>query len=145
MAVAAAEPTGGHPRRRAPTGSAAGALVLAFLALYRRRLPVLRRGYQPGRGLVAPVRRVQTGVLKITSRIVFDVACLGGVFAFLIRLPSSAWLGGFARHRWVAAPACPYLLMSSPSYWLRPHPGGPLRRRRGAPTRRLPGDDGGYA
>ena len=35
-------------------GSAAGAVVLAYLALYWRRLPLLRRGFEPGTGLVAP-------------------------------------------------------------------------------------------
>ena len=35
-------------------GTAAGAVVLAFLALYWRRLPLLRRGFEPGTGLVRP-------------------------------------------------------------------------------------------
>jgi hypothetical protein len=45
-------------------GSAIGSLVLAFLALYWRRLPLLRRGYEPGTGLTAPIQRFQSGVLN---------------------------------------------------------------------------------
>jgi multicomponent Na+:H+ antiporter subunit D len=68
------------------TGSVAGALVLAFLALYWRRLPVLRRGYEPGVGLTRPIQRFQSGVLNdYVTWIVLGLACLGGVLTLLIR------------------------------------------------------------
>jgi multicomponent Na+:H+ antiporter subunit D len=66
--------------------SAAGALQLAFLALYWRRLPLLRRGFEPGTGLVEPIRRFQSGVVNdYVTWIVLGVACLGGALAFSIR------------------------------------------------------------
>ena len=86
-ALAAAEPagvtvadvlTGG--------GSAAGALILAWLALYWRRLPLLRRGHEPGAGLAAPIRWLQSGVVNdYVTWIVVGLACLGGIFALIIR------------------------------------------------------------
>ena len=67
-------------------GSAVGGLILAFVALYWRRLPVLRRGFEPGTGLVRPIRRFQSGVVNdYVTWIVLGVACLGGVLAFSIR------------------------------------------------------------
>ena len=67
-------------------GSAAGGLVLAFLALYWRRLPLLRRGFEPGTGLVQPIRRFQSGVINdYVTWIVIGLACLGGTLAFTIR------------------------------------------------------------
>jgi multicomponent Na+:H+ antiporter subunit D len=67
-------------------GSVAGALVLAFLALYWRRLPVLRRGYEPGAGWTRPIQRFQSGVLNdYVTWIVLGLACLGGVLTLLIR------------------------------------------------------------
>ncbi len=73
-------------------GSAAGALVLAFLALYRRRLPLLRRGFGPGAGARPPVRRLQwfwrlqSGVINdYVTWTVIGIACLGGALAFAIR------------------------------------------------------------
>ena len=67
-------------------GSVAGALVLAFLALYWRRLPVLRRGYEPGAGLTRPIQRFQSGVLNdYVTWIVLGLACLGGALTLLIR------------------------------------------------------------
>jgi len=67
-------------------GSTAGALVLAFLALYWRRLPVLRRGFEPGRGLTRPVERFQSGVVNdYVTWVVIGLACLGGALAFSIR------------------------------------------------------------
>ena len=67
-------------------GSAAGALLLAFLALYWRRLPVLRRGFEPGTGLVRIIQRFQSGVVNdYVTWIVIGVACLGGALAFSIR------------------------------------------------------------
>jgi len=66
--------------------SAAGGLLLAWLALYWRRLPVLRRGFEPGTGLVQPIRRFQSGVVNdYVTWIVLGVACLGGALAFSIR------------------------------------------------------------
>jgi multicomponent Na+:H+ antiporter subunit D len=67
-------------------GSAAGAVLLAFLALYWRRLPVLRRGFEPGTGLTGPVQRFQSGVINdYVTWIVIGVACIGGALAFAIR------------------------------------------------------------
>ncbi|MGH8918388.1 MAG: hypothetical protein ACRD0H_08635, partial [Actinomycetes bacterium] len=82
------------------TGSAAGAVVLALLSLYWRRLPLLRRGFEPGMGLVGPIRRFQSGgvadyvtwtVIGVAclgadyvTWIVIGVACLGGALAFAI-------------------------------------------------------------
>jgi multicomponent Na+:H+ antiporter subunit D len=67
-------------------GSALGALVLAFLALYWRRLPLLRRGYEPGAGLTAPLRRFQSGVVNdYVTWVVLGLACLGGVLALVVR------------------------------------------------------------
>jgi multicomponent Na+:H+ antiporter subunit D len=67
-------------------GSAIGALLLAYLALYWRRLPLLRRGFEPGRGLAAPIQRFQSGVVNdYVTWIVFGLACIGGVLAFVIR------------------------------------------------------------
>jgi multicomponent Na+:H+ antiporter subunit D len=67
-------------------GSTAGALVLAFLALYWRRLPVLRRGFEPGRGLTRPLERLQSGVVNdYVTWVVIGLACLGGALAFAIR------------------------------------------------------------
>jgi multicomponent Na+:H+ antiporter subunit D len=64
-------------------GSVAGALVLAFLALYWRRLPLLRRGFEPGMGLTAPIQRFQSGVVNdYVTWIVIGLACLGGALAF---------------------------------------------------------------
>jgi multicomponent Na+:H+ antiporter subunit D len=66
-------------------GSAAGALLLAFLALYWRRLPVLRRGFEPGSGLVGPIRGLQSGIVNdYVTWLVLGVACLGGALAFTI-------------------------------------------------------------
>ena len=67
-------------------GSVAGSVVLAWLALYWRRLPVLRGGFEPGAGLVRPIRALQSGVVNdYVTWIVFGVACLGGALAFAIR------------------------------------------------------------
>jgi hypothetical protein len=87
VALAAAEPTSVTlSAAAAGVGSAIGALVLAFLALYWRRLPVLRRGYEPGAGLTAPIQRFQSGVLNdYVTWIVFGLACLGGVLAMIVR------------------------------------------------------------
>ena len=67
-------------------GSAAGAVILALLALYWRRLPVLRRGWEPGAGLARPIQRFQSGVINdYVTWIVVGMACLGGALAFAIR------------------------------------------------------------
>ena len=67
-------------------GSTAGALALAFLALYWRRLPVLRRGFEPGRGLTRPIARFQSGVVNdYVTWVVIGLACLGGALALSIR------------------------------------------------------------
>jgi multicomponent Na+:H+ antiporter subunit D len=67
-------------------GSALGGLILAFLALYWRRLPGLRRGFEPGRGLARPIDRFQSGVVNdYVTWIVIGLACLGGALAFSIR------------------------------------------------------------
>jgi multicomponent Na+:H+ antiporter subunit D len=87
MAPSAPEPTGITGADLASgLGSAAGALILAFLALYWRRLPLLRRGFEPGTGLVRPIRRFQSGVVNdYVTWIVIGVACIGGTLAFAIR------------------------------------------------------------
>jgi hypothetical protein len=66
--------------------SALGALALAFVALYRRCLPLLRRGYEPGAGLTVVTRRVQSGVINdYVTWIVAGLACLGGALALIVR------------------------------------------------------------
>jgi multicomponent Na+:H+ antiporter subunit D len=66
--------------------SAAGALLLAFLALYWRRLPVLRRGFEPGAGLTTLAERFQSGVINdYVTWLVAGLACLGGVLALIVR------------------------------------------------------------
>jgi multicomponent Na+:H+ antiporter subunit D len=68
------------------TGTAIGALILAFLALYWRRLPLLRRGYEPGTGLTAPIQRFQSGVINdYVTWMVLGLAVIGGVLALIIR------------------------------------------------------------
>ena len=67
-------------------GSAAGALALAFLGLYWRRLPLLRRGLEPGAGLGAPIRAFQSGVINdYVTWIVVGIAGLGGILALTLR------------------------------------------------------------
>jgi hypothetical protein len=67
------------------TGTAIGALILAFLALYWRRLPLLRRGYEPGAGLSAPIQRFQSGVINdYVTWMVLGLAVIGGVLALSI-------------------------------------------------------------
>ena len=66
--------------------SVAGAFVLALVALYWRRLPVLRRGYEPGRGLRGPIQAFQSGVINdYITWLVAGIAALGGVLAAIIR------------------------------------------------------------
>jgi hypothetical protein len=60
--------------------------ALACGALYWRRLPLLRRGYEPGVGLTAPLRRFQSGVVNdYVTWIVLGLACVGGVLAFIVQ------------------------------------------------------------
>lgn len=67
-------------------GSAARPLILAFLALYWQRIPVVRRAFEPGTGLVWPLRRFQSGVVNdYVTWVVVGIACLGGALAFTIR------------------------------------------------------------
>jgi len=67
-------------------GSAAGAAVLALVSLYWRRLPLLRRGLEPGLGLVGPIRRFQSGVVTdYVTWIVLGLAVIGGALALSIR------------------------------------------------------------
>jgi multicomponent Na+:H+ antiporter subunit D len=66
-------------------GSVIGALALAGLGLYWRRLPLLR-GYQPNASIASAARRFQSGVVNdYVTWIVIGLACLGGVFALVIR------------------------------------------------------------
>ena len=68
------------------TGTTIGALILAFLALYWRRLPLLRRGNEPGAGLTAPIQRFQSGVINdYVTWMVLGLAVIGGVLAVIIR------------------------------------------------------------
>jgi multicomponent Na+:H+ antiporter subunit D len=87
VAIAAAEPAGLTVSDvLTATGSTVGAMVLAFLALYWRRLPLLRRGFEPGAGLTAPVQRFQSGVVNdYVTWIVLGMACIGGMLALIIR------------------------------------------------------------
>ncbi len=87
VALAAAEPAGVTLSDvLTGLGSTIGALVLAFLALYWRRLPLLRRGYEPGAGLTKPIQRFQSGVVNdYVTWTVLGLACLGGVLAVVIR------------------------------------------------------------
>jgi hypothetical protein len=92
---AVAHPVALHPRE--PTaitpadvlsgaGSALGAVILAGLALYRRRIPLLRRGPEPDLLLADPIRRFQSGVVNdYVTWIVVGVACVGGYLAVTIR------------------------------------------------------------
>jgi hypothetical protein len=60
-------------------GPVAGALILAWLALYWRRLPLLR-AHRPNASLAAAVRRFRSGVVNDDATwIVIGVARLGGV------------------------------------------------------------------
>jgi multicomponent Na+:H+ antiporter subunit D len=66
--------------------SVAGAVLLALTALYWRRLPVLRHGFEPGRGLAGVIQQVQSGVLNdYITWLTAGVAALGGILAIIIR------------------------------------------------------------
>ena len=85
VAVYAAEPVGATLEGLlAGVGSVAGALILAWLALYWRRLPVLH-GYEPSARLAAAARRFHSGVVNdYVTWIVLGLACLGGLFAMIV-------------------------------------------------------------
>jgi hypothetical protein len=87
IALAAAEPAGVTLSAvLTGIGSAAGSVVLAGLGLYWRRLPLLRRGYEPGAGLTTPIQRFQSGVVNdYVTWIVLGLAALGGVLVLIIR------------------------------------------------------------
>jgi len=66
--------------------SAAGGLVLAGLALYWRRIPLLRRSAGSDLVLAGPIQRFQSGVVNdYVTGIVIGLTCLGGALAFSIR------------------------------------------------------------
>ena len=66
--------------------SVLGASALALTALYWRRLPLLRRGYEPGAGLTVAIRRLQSGVINdYITWLIAGVATLGGLLALVIR------------------------------------------------------------
>jgi multicomponent Na+:H+ antiporter subunit D len=87
VALFAAGPTGVTAADvLAGLASVAGALILAWLALYWRRLPLLR-GYRPNAAFAAAARRFQSGVVNdYVTWIVIGLACLGGIFAAIIGL-----------------------------------------------------------
>jgi multicomponent Na+:H+ antiporter subunit D len=61
-------------------------VLLALAALYWRRLPVLSRGYEPGRGLNVAVRRLKSGVINdYITWLVTGVAAIGAVLALIVR------------------------------------------------------------
>jgi multicomponent Na+:H+ antiporter subunit D len=67
-------------------GAIAGSLLLAFLALYWRRVPALRILLRPHDGLVRVSRGFQSGVINdYVTWIVVGLACVGGALAFAIR------------------------------------------------------------
>jgi multicomponent Na+:H+ antiporter subunit D len=66
--------------------AALGAAALALVALYWRRLPLLRRGYEPGAGLTVIIRRFQSGIINdYITWLVAGIAALGGLLALLVR------------------------------------------------------------
>jgi multicomponent Na+:H+ antiporter subunit D len=66
--------------------SVTGAILLALAALYWRRLPLPRRGYEPGTGLTTVTKRFQSGVINdYITWLVTGVAVLGGILALIIR------------------------------------------------------------
>lgn len=66
-------------------GSAAGAVVLALLALYRRRLPAVAQRRNPLRPLLQPFIELQSGVVSdYVTWLVVGIACLGAALAFAI-------------------------------------------------------------
>ncbi|MHB1987224.1 MAG: complex I subunit 5 family protein [Acidimicrobiales bacterium] len=67
-------------------GTVAGALVLAWFGLYRRRLPLLGRSHEPTARYLHAVEGLQSGIVNdYITWLVVGVACIGGVLAFSIR------------------------------------------------------------
>ena len=67
-------------------GSVAGSVLLAWLALYWRRVPVLRRVIRPSETVVRLSQGFQSGVMNdYAAWIVFGLAAVGGALAFAIR------------------------------------------------------------
>jgi multicomponent Na+:H+ antiporter subunit D len=67
-------------------GAVAGSVLLAFLALYWRRLPVLSGLVRPHDRLDRLSRGLQSGVINdYVTWIVFGLACVGGALAVAIR------------------------------------------------------------
>ena len=61
-------------------------LLLAPAALYWRRLPVLSRGYEPGRGQTVALQRFQSGVISdYITWLVTGVAAIGAALALIVR------------------------------------------------------------
>jgi multicomponent Na+:H+ antiporter subunit D len=66
-------------------GSAAGAVLLAWLALYRKRLRALRP-LPDGLGVGDVLRRLQSGVVNdYVAWLVVGIACIGGALALSVR------------------------------------------------------------
>jgi multicomponent Na+:H+ antiporter subunit D len=86
IAIHPTEPTGVTVADVATgAGSAAGAVGVALLALYRLRLPGLRRRLNLGNRLAAPSASFQSGVVAdYVTWLVVGAACLGGALAFSI-------------------------------------------------------------
>jgi multicomponent Na+:H+ antiporter subunit D len=67
-------------------GSVAASVALALVALYWRRLPVLRRGLEPSARFAGVIRGLQSGVVNdYVTWIVFGLACIGGALALAFR------------------------------------------------------------
>jgi hypothetical protein len=57
-----------------------------FRGRFARSSSLLRRGFEPGAGLVRPIQRFQSGVINdYVTWTVIGIACLGGALAFSIR------------------------------------------------------------
>jgi multicomponent Na+:H+ antiporter subunit D len=67
--------------------SVAGAVVLATVALYWRRIPLLQRhGLEPGTGLTLVIQRFQSGVVNdYITWLVAGIGAVGGVLALIVR------------------------------------------------------------
>ncbi len=67
-------------------GSVAGSVLLALAGLYWRRLPVLRRGLEPGTGLVRLIEGFQSGMVNdYVTWVVVGLACVGAALAVTMR------------------------------------------------------------
>lgn len=83
VAVSAPEPTAVTlPSLMTGLASVAASVALALVALYWRRLPVLRSGFEPGSGLAGVMRGLQSGVVNdYVTWIMVGLACVGGALA----------------------------------------------------------------